>query len=133
MAEARGVLYVPWIDACFRGSATGLAAGGGKATGGLAAVDAATGSVLWKRTFKSIDAGAATVANDVVFTSTIDGTIYALSPKTGAILWKTKAPAGINSFPAVTRTMFIVGAGAPTSATKGPNGQVVAYALPGAS
>ena len=132
MAEARGVLYVPWIDVCFRGSATGLAAGGPhSATGGLAAVDTATGAILWKRTFKTIDAGAATVADDVVFTSTYDGTVYALSTKTGAILWQTKAPAGINSFPALTRTMLIVGAGAPTSATKTPNGKIIAYALPG--
>ena len=112
MAEARGVLYVPWLDACFKGSATGLAAGGGKASGHIAAVDAATGSILWKRTFTSIDSGAATIANDVVFTSTYDGTVYALSAKTGATLWQAKAPAGVNSFPAVTKTMVIVGAGA---------------------
>ena len=133
MAEARGVLYVPWIDVCFRGSATGLASGGPHtAAGGLAAVDAATGTILWKRTFTSIDAGAATIANDVVFTSTYDGTIYALSTRTGATLWKTKAPAGVNSFPALTRTMLIVGAGALTSTTKPPNGQIIAYSLPGA-
>ena len=104
MAEARGVLYVPWIDACFKGSATGLAAVvPAPPTGGLAAVDAATGAILWRHTFTTIDAGAATVAHDVVFTSTYDGTIYALSTKTGATVWKTKAPAGINSFPALTR------------------------------
>jgi hypothetical protein len=28
MAEARNVLYVPWIDLCFKGSATGLVRGG---------------------------------------------------------------------------------------------------------
>jgi alcohol dehydrogenase (cytochrome c) len=134
MAEARGVLYVPWLDVCFKGSATGLAGGGGgggKAAGGLAAVDAATGAVLWKHALPIIDTGAATVADDVVFTSTFTGTIYALSTKTGATLWKTKAPAGINSFPAVTRTMLIVGAGARTSATKTPKGELVAYALQG--
>jgi outer membrane protein assembly factor BamB len=132
MAEARGVLYVPWIDLCFRGSATGLAAGHSGPTGGLAAVDVATGAVLWKHTLATtIDSGAATVANDVVFTSTLSGTIYALSTRNGATLWHAKAPAGINSFPALTRTMVIVGAGARTSVTKAPKGQVVAYALRG--
>src|SRR5262249_13399626 len=87
MAEARRVLYVPWIDLCFKGSATGLAAGPTKPTSGLAAVDAATGEVRWKHAFPGIDSGAATVAGDVVFTSTYDGTIDALSTRTGTVLW----------------------------------------------
>jgi outer membrane protein assembly factor BamB len=135
MAEARDVVYVPWIDVCFKGSATGLAAGGPHtATGGLAAIDAATGAIIWKHTLPAIDSGAATVANDVVFTSTYDGTIYALSTKTGATLWKAKAPHGINSFPAITKTTLIVGTSAAATlksfkanATKG---EIVAYALP---
>jgi len=130
-AESRGVLYVPWIDLCFKGSATGLVRGGPvpPVAGGLAAVEAATGRILWRRTFRSMDVGAATVANDVVFTSTYDGTIYALSTRTGARLWEAKAPAGINSFPAVTRTMLIVGAGAPTARARTPRGEILAYAL----
>ena len=132
MADARGVLYVPWIDLCFKGSATGLVRGGPvpPVAGGLAAVNTATGSIIWKHTFPSMDMGAATVANDVVFTATYDGTIYALSTKTGATLWETTTPAGINSFPALTRTMLIVGAGAPTSKTAVRNGEIVAYSLP---
>ncbi len=135
MAEARAVVYVPWIDVCFKGSATGLAAGGPHtATGGLAAVDAATGAIIWEHTFPDIDSGAATVANNVVFTSTYDGTIYALSTGTGAVLWKAKAPHGINSFPAITKTTLIVGTSASATlksfkanATKGG---IVVYALP---
>ncbi len=132
MAEARGVLYVPWIDLCFKGSATGLVNGGPvlPVAGGLAAVDAATGAIVWKHAFVSMDAGAATVADDVVFTSTYNGTVYALSSKTGDILWHARMPAGIDSFPAVTRRMLIVGAGAPSSATAAPHGRIVAYALP---
>jgi outer membrane protein assembly factor BamB len=132
MAEARGVVYVPWIDLCFKGSATGLVNGGPvpPVAGGLAAVDAATGAVLWKHGFASMDAGAATVADDVVLTSTYDGTIYAFSAKSGAALWKTKAPAGVNSFPAVTKTMLVVGAGALTSTGAPPKGEIIAYGLP---
>jgi outer membrane protein assembly factor BamB len=132
MAEARGVVYVPWDDVCFKGSATGLVRGGPvpPATGGLAAFDAATGSPLWKHTFTSLASGAATVADDVVFTATYDGTIYALSARTGATLWHTRTPAGIDAFPAVTKTMLIVGAGAPTAAGRSPQGEIVAYALP---
>lgn len=133
MAEAHGSLYVPWIDLCFKGSATGLVRGGPvpPVSAGLAAVDTQTGRIRWKHTFPSLDSGAATVADDVVFTSTFNGTIYALSAANGATLWRAKAPEGINSFPAVTRTMLIVGTGARTSATKSPNGELIAYALPG--
>jgi alcohol dehydrogenase (cytochrome c) len=136
MAEARGVVYVPWIDVCFKASSTGLAAGAPRTqAGGLAAVDAATGAIIWKRAFKSIDSGAATVAGDVVFTSTYDGMIYALSTKTGAILWTTKAPYHMNSFPAITKTMLIVGASAvatlKTFNAHTTKGEIVAYALPG--
>lgn len=135
MAEARGVLYVPWIDVCFKGSATGLAAGGPHtATGGIAGVDAATGAVIWKRRLPHIDSGAATIANNVVFTSTYDGTIYALSTKTGTILWKRKPPYGINSFPAITKTMLIVGTSARATLRSfkagRTKGKLIAYALP---
>jgi alcohol dehydrogenase (cytochrome c) len=112
--------------------ATGLAGGfsfaGGK--GGLAAVDTSTGKVVWSHKYPTLAVGAATIANDVVFTETYDGTIYAYNAKTGAALWKTKAPNGINSFPAVTKDMFIVGAGAPTGSKKAVN-EIVAYSLNG--
>jgi alcohol dehydrogenase (cytochrome c) len=132
MAEAHDVLFVPWIDLCFEASATHLGGVAGRPAGGLAAVDAATGAVVWKHAFADLDAGAATVANDVVFTSTYGGTIYALSTRTGATLWRARAPAGVNSFPAVTRTMLIVGAGARTPASPRPQGEIVAYSLAGA-
>ena len=131
MAQSGDVLYVPWIDLCLKASATTPPAAPSPVseTGGLAAVNAATGTIIWKRTFKSLDAGAATVANNVVFTSTFNGMIYALSTKNGSVLWSTKAPAGINSFPAITKTMLIIGAGAPTKGVSKPNGEIIAYSI----
>ena len=38
--------------------------------------------------------GASTLANDVVFTTTFNGTLYALDTTTGKELWKTKLSAG---------------------------------------
>jgi uncharacterized cupredoxin-like copper-binding protein len=84
--------------------------------------------VLWENKLPSEDFGAATAANDVVFTSTYAGTIYAFDTKTGKTLWTAKAPAGINSFPAVTKDMLIIGAGAPGN-LKNPQYQIVAYSL----
>jgi outer membrane protein assembly factor BamB len=133
MAEARGVLYVPWIDVCFKGSATGLANPHTTNAGGLAAVDVMTGAIIWKRPLPYLDAGAATIANNVVFTSTYDGKMYALSTKTGEILWTTKVPYDLNSFPALTNTMLIVGSSAPAtlSSFKGnkTQGKIVAYSV----
>jgi alcohol dehydrogenase (cytochrome c) len=131
MAQDANALYVPWVDMCAMSSSTSLGAlnfAGG--TGGMEAVNPATGSVLWKHPFKKLDIGAATVANDVVFTSTYDGTTYALSTKNGSVLWSAKAPTGINSFPAVTQNTLIVGAGAP-SAAKHPTNEIIAYTLNG--
>ena len=39
------------------------------------------------------------------------GTVYAFDTQTGKTLWTTKAPAGINSFPAIDGDTLLVGAG----------------------
>jgi outer membrane protein assembly factor BamB len=130
MAETGSTLYVPWIDWCFKGKATGPTGASKSEVGGLAAVNAVDGAIEWTQPFRSFDVGGATIANNVVFTSDFFGTIYALSTTTGAILWSTKAPAGINSFPAVTKDMLIIGAGAMTSKKK-PHGEIIAYSLGG--
>jgi outer membrane protein assembly factor BamB len=131
MALNAGLLYVPWVDLCAKQGATGFGAGVNFASGkgGLAAVNAATGTIAWKHTYPTLAVGAATIANDVVFTETYSGTIYAYNAKTGAVLWTTKAPNGINSFPAITKNMFIIGAGAPSG--KKPLNEIVAYSLNG--
>jgi outer membrane protein assembly factor BamB len=129
MAENANTLYVPWIDLCYKATATGLTGASHSETGGLAAVDTTTGAIEWKHPFASLDSGAATVANNVVFTSTNNGTIYAMSTRSGSVLWSTRTPVGINSFPAVTKTMLIIGAGAPTGSNQHPQGEIIAYSL----
>jgi uncharacterized cupredoxin-like copper-binding protein len=115
-------------------SATGLAGGLGfnfkTGTGGLTAVDAGTGKVLWQNKLPSENFGAATVANDVVFTSTYAGTIYAFDTTTGKTLWTKKASAGINSFPAIDGDTLLVGAGSP-GFFKNPHYELIAYSLSG--
>ncbi len=133
MAQANGTLFVPWLNLCAVGSATSEtipAANFGTATGGLTAFDAATGKVKWQRRLAHADFGAATVANDVVFTSDFTGKIYAYSTDIGKLLWTAQAPAGINAFPAVTQNMLLVGAGTPGLGTvKKPVYSLVAYGL----
>ena len=136
MAFADNRLFVPWLDLPTRARATGLPGGLAgqspnlrKGRGGLSAVDPASGKVLWQNKLPSPNFGAATVANDVVFTSTYAGTIYAFDTQTGQTLWTTKAPAGINSFPAIDGDTLLVGAGT-TGFHKNPKFELVAYALP---
>ena len=109
---------MPWLDFPAHASATGISGSlrepdFSAGRGGLTALDATTGKVLWQHKLPSMDFGAATVANDVVFTSNYDGTIYAFDTQTGKTLWTTKAPAGINSFPAIDGDTLLVGAGTP--------------------
>jgi alcohol dehydrogenase (cytochrome c) len=146
MAAQGGVVYVPYMNLCAHASATGSTLGaGGKSisfngTGGVSAINATTGKIMWTAHFPSIDVGAATVANNVVFTSTINGKIYALSTTTGKTLWSTVAPGGINGFPAITKDSLIIGTGAPSSLTFGtlqrgvvttPHDKLIAYTLGG--
>jgi alcohol dehydrogenase (cytochrome c) len=133
MALSGSRLFIPWVDFPADASATGFggfASNFDKGRGGFTAVNAATGKVLWQRKLPAMVLGAATVANDVVFTSTYAGTIYAFDTRTGKTLWTTKAPAGINSFPAISGDMLIVGAGAP-GFTKNARFQLIAYSLRG--
>ncbi|HEX8857467.1 MAG TPA: PQQ-binding-like beta-propeller repeat protein [Thermoleophilaceae bacterium] len=135
MALAAGRLFVPWLDFPVRARAEGLP-GGLAGTlknfkvgrGGFTAFDAATGNVLWQRKLPTMDFGAATVANDVVFTSDYAGTVYAFDAQTGKTLWTAKAPAGINSFPAIDGDTLLVGAGT-ASFDKKPKFELVAYSL----
>lgn len=118
MAYGSGRLYVPVVDLCMRGSAFGyedlsqvhVAARG---TGELVALDAATGRQVWARELPQPDFGCATLARGVVFTSTYDGTVYALDSETGAVLWKSRMRAGINACPALASNWLLVGAGVP--------------------
>jgi outer membrane protein assembly factor BamB len=132
MALAANRLFIPWLDFGIRAGASGVAAGFNPnfktGRGGLTAVDAATGKLLWQRKLPSMDFGAATVANDVVFTSTYAGTVYAFDTQTGKTLWTTKAPAGINSFPAIDGDTLLVGAGT-TGFDKNPHFQLIAYSV----
>jgi outer membrane protein assembly factor BamB/plastocyanin len=136
MALADNRLFVPWVDLPTRARSTGLPGGLAgqspnfrKGRGGLTAVSPATGKVLWERKLPSMNFGAATVANDVVFTSTYGGTVYAFDTRTGKTLWTTKAPAGINAFPAIDGDTLLVGAGTPGFHKK-PRFELIAYSLP---
>ena len=129
MAFAENRLFVPWLDFPSRSSATRTSYGSfAKGRGGLTALAAVSGRVLWERKLPQMNFGAATVANDVVFTTTFDGTIYGLDAQSGRTLWRAKARAGVNSFPAIDGDTLLVGAAAPGFFKK-PVFELIAYRL----
>jgi outer membrane protein assembly factor BamB len=135
MAYAGGRVFVPVVNLCMKGSATGYenlydvdVARRGR--GGLVALDAATGRTLWTRHFPSPAFGCATVANDVVFAPTLDGRIYALAADTGRTLWQARARAGINACPAVAGDTLLVGAGTDYPDRLYPVYSLLAFRLP---
>ena len=61
------------------------------------------------------DFGCATAVNNVVFTSTWAGIVYAFAAKDGKLLWHARMPAKINACPAIDGNQLLIGAGVPRS------------------
>jgi outer membrane protein assembly factor BamB len=128
MAYKDGIVYVPVVNMHTNYTPTGYNASsidffGG--TGELVAINAQYGHIIWKQDLPSINVGAATVVNDIVFTGDFSGMIYAFDAKTGEELFTHQAPAGINGWPAVTNDMIIWPAGF------GANASLIALKLGG--
>lgn len=102
-------LTVGYTPTGFVASSFNIAAGKGE----LVALDATSGKILWTNKFNSLNVGAATVVNDLVFTATYDGMVYAFNTKDGSQVWSYQAPGGINGWPAVKgdTIIFPVGLG----------------------
>jgi outer membrane protein assembly factor BamB len=82
-----------------------------------------------ERRLPSPNFGCATVADDVVFTSTYDGVVYAFATSDGSMLWHTRMRAGVNACLAIAGDSLLVGAG-----IRRPNGdapELVAFGLDG--
>jgi alcohol dehydrogenase (cytochrome c) len=132
MAYADGRLFVPVVDLCGWGRAAGrqpltdVEPESGR--GRLAALDAATGKRLWERRLPSPSFGCATVAGDVVFTSTYDGIAYAFAARDGRLVWRRRLRAGINACPAVVGNVVLFGAGVRNG--RGAKPELVAFGLP---
>jgi outer membrane protein assembly factor BamB len=82
-----------------------------KGTSELVALDAATGHERWSHRFDQIGFGGATVVNDLVFTATYDGTVYALRRGDGSVAWRGNVGAGIIAWPAVAGDTLVWPAG----------------------
>src|SRR5580693_6366076 len=97
--------------------------------GEMVAVNQDTGAVTWDTPLPSLPFGAATVTNDVVFTTTFKGYLYALNATTGAILFSTPMSAATNGQVAVDGDYVITGAGLDLSSSD--KNLIIAYKLGG--
>jgi alcohol dehydrogenase (cytochrome c) len=120
-------LALPATPAGYTGSVTTVIAAVENATGEMVAVNQDSGTVEWDTPLPSSPYGAATVTNDVVFTTTFHGDLYALDATTGAILFKTPMSSGSNAPVAVDGDYVIAGAGQPLSSTQ--QDLIIAYKL----
>lgn len=98
-------------------------------TGELVALDAKTGAVRWKHEFGSAAFGATSSVNNVVFTTSYDGRVYAFDSSNGRLLWQQTLPAGTNTGVTVAGDTVLVPAGVAASEEQTP--EMVAYRLGG--
>jgi outer membrane protein assembly factor BamB len=98
-----------------------------KGTGEMIAVNQNTGKIEWNDRLPSSPYGAATITNNVVFSTTFNGDLYAFNAATGAILLKTPLSAGTNAPVTVDGDYVIVGAA--NALAKGQRPLIIAYEL----
>ena len=136
MAVADGSVYVATLDVPLIETKMTSVDGDGApkgtvAAGEIEALSLATGKVEWDTKVSSLPLGAATVSNDLVFTTLVNGELIALNRATGAIAYQRKLPATTNSPIAIAGNAILVPAGAPGASAKGgvPCPQLVAYTV----
>jgi alcohol dehydrogenase (cytochrome c) len=135
MAVADGNVYVATIDLPITytspSSVTGNKAGGPE-TGEVEALSLAAGKVEWDTKVAALPLGAATVSNDLVFTTLYNGVLIALDRDTGAIVYRRQLPTSTNAPIAVFGNTVLVPAGGPQTSASGGGGspQLVAYTVP---
>jgi alcohol dehydrogenase (cytochrome c) len=136
MAVADGGVYVATVDLPLTAKTLQSVNGGSSAdespAGEVEALNLATGKVEWDAKVASMPLGAATVANDLVFTTLYNGTLLALNRTTGVVVSRIKLPTTANSPIAIAGNTVLVPAGGSATSTSGGGGspQLVAYTVP---
>jgi outer membrane protein assembly factor BamB/cytochrome c553 len=98
-----------------------------KGTGEMVALNISDGSVEWQRDLRQPAYGAATISNDLVFTTTFDGKVIALDRETGRVVWEKQMPAGTNATTAIVGDTLVTAASFPQSKSQQP--LIIAYRL----
>jgi outer membrane protein assembly factor BamB/cytochrome c5 len=128
MAFADGVVYAPIVNipVLFK-TQEDPSLEIAKGTGEVVALNVGDGSVKWKRDLAQPAYGAATISNDLVFTTTFEGKLIALDRDTGGVVWEKQMPAGTNATVAIVGDTLITAASFPQG--KGQQPVIIAYRL----
>jgi glucose dehydrogenase len=120
------------ITATSATSVDGNKSAGVAPTGEVEALSLVTGRVEWDTKVPMMPLGAATISNDLVFTTLYDGVLIALDRHTGEIVYRHQLPTSANAPIAVFGNTVLVPAGGPETSVPGRSGhpQLVAYTLP---
>ncbi len=135
MAVAHGNVYVPVANvpkdfAALDGERLQSKLQGKSSNSGqIVAFSTDGGGVSWTKKLASVPLGAATVVNNIVFTSTLDGHVYGFDAGNGDTVFESKLPAGAVSPIAAYDGTLIVPASLVTR--KGQKAQVVAFTIGG--
>ena len=97
--------------------------------GELVRLDLATGEIDWSVELDTMPFGAATVSNDLLFTTLFDGRVVAHSLEDGSQVWASKLPSGTNSPVAIAGDRLVTAAGFPQGAGQEP--QLLSFQLNG--
>ncbi len=128
MASEGGVVYAPIVNIpTVFNAQTKFDLQIAKGTGEMVALNVADGTVKWKRDLAQPAYGAATISNDLVFTTTFEGKVIALDRDTGSIVWEKQLPAGTNATVAIVGDTLITAASFPQ--TKDQRPMIIAYRL----
>ena len=96
-------------------------------TGEMAALDISNGNILWSTDLPGMAFGAATISNDLVFTTTFDGKVFALSRSNGSIVWQDELLAVTNAPIVISGNYLVTAASFPQDETG--QAQLVVYKL----
>jgi outer membrane protein assembly factor BamB len=128
MASEDGVVYAPIVNIpTVFNTQTKFDLQIPKGTGEMVALNVSDGSMKWKRDLAQPAYGAATISNDLVFTTTFDGKLRAYSTEDGSEVWSSDLGAGTNSPLAIAGDTLVTAAGFPQGA--GQKAQLVVYTL----
>jgi outer membrane protein assembly factor BamB len=95
--------------------------------GELVRLDLATGKIDWSVDLGTMPLGAATISNDLLFTTLFDGRVVAHSLEDGSEVWSAKLPAGTNSPLTIAGDTLVTAAGFPQG--KGQKPELVVFKL----
>lgn len=135
MAAADGNIFVPAVNvpnASDDQPSSGIFGAISRAknsTGQLVSLNSENGDVNWSKDLASAPLGGATVANNIVFVTTVNGNIYGFDRSSGDQVWTSKLPAGSIAPIAISDDTIIVPASLVVRA--GQRAQVVAFSIGG--